>query len=237
MAQAVLTLTGADADRLRAAAQKVVDHHRVLRSRFVAAPSGAVVAAIAADAELPWTVVDLDEHGAEDVVAERIESIVAAQRVQPFDLAAPPLLRFVLVRHGASSTLVVTNHHLILDGWSAPLVLADVLAVYATGTPYTSVASGGATGDFGDYLTMIAGRDRAQGLAAWRRSSPCRGRDDGSRRPGTGGRRAAPRLRDPPRRRDHLLLESVAREHGSTLATVVQVAWAVLVSRLTGIGW
>ncbi|GAB08128.2 putative non-ribosomal peptide synthetase, partial [Gordonia amarae NBRC 15530] len=235
VAQAVLTLSGADADRLRAAAQKVIDHHRVLRSRFVAAPSGAVVAAVAADAELPWTVVDLDEHGTEDVVAERIESIVAAQRVRPFDLATPPLLRFVLVRHGASSTLVVTNHHLILDGWSAPLVLADVLAVYATGTPYTSVASGGATGDFGDYLTMITGRDRAQGLAAWREVlAPV----EGATMVAAGQVPEADALpRDYETRLDPettSLLESVAREHGSTLATVVQVAWAVLVSRLTG---
>ena len=38
-------------------------------------------------------------------------------------------------------------------------VLADMLALYATGSTYTDQVSGGATGDFGDYLRTIAGRD------------------------------------------------------------------------------
>ena len=82
--------------------------------------------------------------------------------------SAPPLLRFVLVRHGDSATLIVTNHHIILDGWSGPLVLADMLALYATGSTYTEQVSGGATGDFGDYLRTIAGRDDDAAFAAWR---------------------------------------------------------------------
>ena len=60
-------------------------------------------------------------------VTARIDDLVTQQRVPPFDLGVPPLIRFVLVRDGDSATLIVTNHHTILDGWSGPLVLADML--------------------------------------------------------------------------------------------------------------
>ncbi|WP_062393759.1 non-ribosomal peptide synthetase [Gordonia phthalatica] len=234
VAQAVLELgTGVDGAKLKAAAETVLDAHRVLRSGFVPTPSGAVAAVVPAHVDLPWTEIVLDAASTD--VSAQIQQIADEQRVLPFDLTAPPLLRFVLVRHGDTATLVVTNHHIILDGWSGPLVLADVLAVYATGSTYTSQAAGAATGDFGDFLRLVAGRDKSEALDAWRRVLAG---IEGPTLVSTGV--AATRDMAP---RDHEItvapdlladLESVARAHNATLSTVLQLGWAVFLSRLTG---
>ncbi|MEZ5210151.1 non-ribosomal peptide synthase/polyketide synthase [Gordonia sp. (in: high G+C Gram-positive bacteria)] len=236
VAQAVLDLAaGFDEERLRAAGQHVLDHHRVLRSGFVTAASGAMVAVVPEWVDLPWSVIDLGDVG-DVVAAERVADIAAEQKVLPFELDAPPLLRFVLVRYGDRASLISTNHHLILDGWSGPLVLADVLAVYATGATYTEQAAGGEAGDFGDFLKLVARRDDAAGLRAWREVlAPVEGQTLVSSGRAVSADGQLPQELDLDLRSELVAdLESLARAHGSTLATVLQLGWAVLLSRLTG---
>ena len=49
----------------------------------------------------------------------------------PFDLASGPLLRVRLVRRAAEDhVLVVTFHHIICDGWSIGVMLAELAALY-----------------------------------------------------------------------------------------------------------
>ncbi|HVR07894.1 MAG TPA: amino acid adenylation domain-containing protein, partial [Thermoanaerobaculia bacterium] len=58
---------------------------------------------------------------------------------QPFDLAAGPLLRTVLLRLGpADHLLVLVLHHIVADGWSVPIFVRELAALYAafsTGAP------------------------------------------------------------------------------------------------------
>ncbi|MGU3423280.1 condensation domain-containing protein, partial [Methylobacterium sp. D54C] len=52
-------------------------------------------------------------------LADRLAALADEERARPFDLARAPLLRLVLVRTGPDRHhLVLTVHHLILDGWS-----------------------------------------------------------------------------------------------------------------------
>ncbi|GAC71059.1 putative non-ribosomal peptide synthetase [Gordonia soli NBRC 108243] len=230
--QAVLELGGdIDAARLRTAAADLLAHHRVLRTGYVRTESGSVVAVVVPEVELPWQVVELDP--AADAVAA-VAEVAAAERVLPFDMTAPPLIRFVLVTHSDTASLVVTNHHILLDGWSGPLVLADVLALYARGTTFTDLQAPQA-GDFGDYLRHIASADREQGLAAWRDVlAPLE-------EPTIVSSDVEVTATSLPR--DHVesvdaeltaAIEQVARSRGVTLTTILQFAWSVLLSRLTG---
>ena len=46
--------------------------------------------------------------------------------------AAPPLLRFALIRLSADEhRLVLTNHHILMDGWSMPVLVRELLTLYA----------------------------------------------------------------------------------------------------------
>ena len=52
-----------------------------------------------------------------------------------------------------------------MDGWSAPVLVRELLAAYAAGG---SAASLPRVTPYRDYLAFIAGQDRAAALAAWR---------------------------------------------------------------------
>ena len=78
-------------------------------------------------------------------------------------------MRFALIRLAAERhRLLISNHHLLMDGWSAPMLVRELLAAYAAGG---SVASLPRVTPYRDYLSFIAGQDRAAALAAWRRGA------------------------------------------------------------------
>ena len=43
-------------------------------------------------------------------------------------------MRFALIRLAAERhRLLISNHHLLMDGWSAPVLVRELLAAYARG--------------------------------------------------------------------------------------------------------
>ncbi|WP_344716283.1 amino acid adenylation domain-containing protein, partial [Gordonia defluvii] len=234
VAQAVLQLDGnVDIDRLHGAAQGLLEHHRVLRSGFVRTSSGTVVAVVPPSAEVGWRVVDL-MGTTSDVVAQRVAEIADAEQVNPFDLSDPPLIRFVAVRTESGVRLVVTSHHILVDGWSSPLVIADLLALYATGSTYTGQVNTSGN-DFADFLALPPVADDAESMAAWRNLLlPLE-------EPTLVAANSVPTSDQLPRDRIVVLdpelsaaIEDAARTRGVTVAVIMQFAWAVLLSRLTG---
>ncbi|OZD08144.1 hypothetical protein CH275_06230 [Rhodococcus sp. 06-235-1A] len=62
-----------------------------------------------------------------------VERLLVAERDRPFRLDTPPLVRFLLI-HSATgrTTLALTCHHTILDGWSVPLLVEQLFGAYGT---------------------------------------------------------------------------------------------------------
>src|SRR6266487_4120129 len=230
--QVVLELAGElDGGGLRAAAGRLLARYGCLRAGFVRRRSGEPVQVIAAAAALPWAQADLSGL---DGPAQRAElgRLLAADRARRFDLAAPPLIRAALVRLGpARHALVLTAHHILLDGWSLPLVVRDLFALYA-GDP----AALPPVAPFRDYLAWLAGQDCQAARDAWRQALA--GLAEPTLVAAAVGRGGATVL---PQRLDVALdeeltsgLAAAARGRGLTLNTVVQGAWALLLSVLTG---
>ncbi|SUA45157.1 Dimodular nonribosomal peptide synthase [Nocardia africana] len=230
--QATLTLAGqVDTARMRAAAQTVIDRHDSLRTAFVesaAGPRQIVMSGVRAD----WHDSDLTEiadAGERERERRRITDTASA----PFDPARPPLLRFHLIRTGATEfELLLTNHHIVLDGWSMPLLIHELLTLYAAdGDPATLAAAG----SYRDYLHWLHSQDRDAAITAWQHvlagmDSPTlvTGRPD----------RTVPA--DNSEVSANLSAETTAaitdlsRAYGVTANTTVQVAWALLLTTLTG---
>lgn len=146
-----------DASRLRAALNSVLERHPQLRAAFPTVSSGEPVAVIPALTEPEWAEADLPDESAAETLAE-------AAQVRPFELAKPPLLRALLVRLPGRTRLVLTYHHVLLDGWSIPLLLAELRRAYA-GSPRPSVA------ELRDYFDWLGERDREAATRAWQASS------------------------------------------------------------------
>ncbi|MET4225794.1 non-ribosomal peptide synthetase [Oerskovia enterophila] len=88
------------------------------------------------------------DAGHHDAVRRALDEIMADELDRPFDLARPPLLRLVVVHlgthEGAGHRLVVTNHHVLLDGWSVPFLVDLLLGAYVrrVGAPAGATPSG-----------------------------------------------------------------------------------------------
>ncbi len=234
--QLVLDLTGPlDTARLTAAAQSVLDRHANLRAGFRQTAEGQWLQVVAARAEAPFTVLDVTASTTPEAEAE---AVAERERSQPFDLRRPPLLRWALVRTGDERhRLILTNHHILLDGWSMPVLMTQMFGHYRSATAGTTDQSPAATHvrPYGDYLAWLAGVDRSAAESAWREALA--GVEEPTLvAPGFG----AERTRVPERVRALVPAEvageltALARSWGVTLNTLVQVVWGVVLGGLTG---
>lgn len=212
-----------DTARLRSAADAALARHANLRTAFEVTAAGAPVQIVSAAAVLPWRELELPAATGADV------RTLEAERLLPFDLTAPPLLRFLLLRLDDGRTrFAVTCHHLLLDGWSIPLLLREIMAEYAGLTiepppPYRR------------YLEWLARQDDSRSRPVWAETlagitAPMLLADTVSVHAPTGVPRERAFDLDPAQTR---ALTRLAAEHEVTMNTVVQAAWAILLARTT----
>jgi len=220
-----------DAAAARAAGQALLDRHANLRAGFRRSAKGEAVAVIAAQVALPWSELDLSALPTAEAEAG-LAAHLAAEWEQRFDLAKPPLFRMSLVRMGpASQRLIFTHHHILLDGWSTPLLVREFFALYQAGG---STAKLPAVLPYRDYLAWLASWDREGAKQAWRQAlaevePTLVTAADPLRAPVVPAQVTA----DLPADLSDRLIE-LARERGLTVNTLVQVGWGILVSTLTG---
>jgi natural product biosynthesis luciferase-like monooxygenase protein/amino acid adenylation domain-containing protein len=123
-------LSGAlDVPALRAAFESVVARHESLRTRFVEV-LGRPLQIVEPRRRLPLPVVDLTGVAA-DLTAAVVAGIVQAEARYSFRLEQLPLLRLTLIRTASDRhALALSVHHIIWDGWSMSIFLADLAAFY-----------------------------------------------------------------------------------------------------------
>ncbi len=126
-----LRLGGAlDAAALERALGEVVRRHEALRTTF-AESGGAPVQAIAPFAGFQLAIEDFSELDAADADAT-VQRRAAEEAARPFDLAAGPLFRAVLLRiDEVDHVLLVSMHHAVSDGWSMNVLVRELSALYA----------------------------------------------------------------------------------------------------------
>ena len=150
---------------LEASIQAVVGRYASLRAAFRHEQLSRPVQVVLPRAAVPWQLIDLSGLDAAEQ-QQRLAEILEEDRLERFDLAAPPLMRFALIKLSADRhRLLMSNHHLLMDGWSAPIFVRELLEVYAR---HGSAASLPRVTPYRDYLSFIAGQDRKSDLLAWR---------------------------------------------------------------------
>ncbi|MFF2556663.1 amino acid adenylation domain-containing protein [Nocardia sp. NPDC058058] len=227
--QAVIDVEGElDPTRLTAATRALVQRHEVLRAGFAQSGERAVQV-IAARAQAPC-----EYREAFGATESELDAIAAQELSKPFDVAMPPLIRFLCLAMGERRyRLVITNHHLILDGWSMPLLFAELVGLYETSGDDSGFAP---PVPFGDYLTWLSGRDTERAREVWARSladldgptlvAPAAPRADTTTAPVA---HAVPLPDDAAER-----LRALAVSCQVTVNTIVQSTWALLLGTLTG---
>jgi amino acid adenylation domain-containing protein len=120
-----------DEAAFRAAVAVVVARHDALRTSIDLTGYSVPVQLVHAAAEVPAAWRDL--RGADEAgIRRELTAFVAAERAQPFDLAAgTPLIRVCAQVTGDDTWFCVfTQSHAILDGWSNQLLLMELVEVY-----------------------------------------------------------------------------------------------------------
>nr|WP_083336057.1 non-ribosomal peptide synthetase [Mycobacteroides saopaulense] len=216
-----------DPAKLGDAVQAVVARHPHLAARFCD-QFEQPLQIIPADPAAPWRYVELTDDGPGFGVDEQIEQICVAERAAVCDLAEQPAFRAVLIRVGEDRyRFVLTNHHIVLDGWSMPILMQEIFAGYH-GMRLPAAAS------YRSFVTWLAERDHSTAHAAWREALA--GFDTpvlvGPPQKLQFGRRSVDSFRVPSK--TTRALTKLARSHQTTVSIVLQGAWALLLSSLTG---
>ncbi|WP_437926828.1 amino acid adenylation domain-containing protein [Sorangium sp. So ce291] len=234
--QVTCRLEGAlDEGAFRRAWEAVVEHHGVLRSTFAwegaDEPLQVVRRGVAAAIEIE--VEDWRGAGAEEWRA-RAAARLEADRARGFDLARGPLMRLSLLRVGDEAHLVLwSHHHLLLDGWSAALVLKDAFSAY------DALRAGRAAAlpprrRYREYIAWLRELDAGAAEPFWRGALA-----------GFGAATPLPLERVPPAAGKSgygaevvslseaatARLSRFTQQHRVTPSTLVQAAWALVLSR------
>ena len=174
-----------------------------------------------------------------DQQAARIDALMLDERMKGFDLKRAPLCRVMVVRMGATRWRVLWSyHHLILDGWSEPLILRTVFQAY---NAYLA-GSKPAAGNHPPYRNFVAWSESQEPSLAqrfWQQQL------EGFTHP-VSIKDPSPAVTPPSSHEvshgwDKLSLsqdetaglEGVVRRNGLTLSTLLHGAWSLLMHRRT----
>ncbi|MCB0944115.1 MAG: non-ribosomal peptide synthetase, partial [Mycobacterium sp.] len=216
-----LTVTGdLDTERLREAVHAVVGRHPNLAARFVE-QFGEPVQVLPVDPQIAWQHVEFDTD-----VEQRVEQLCAAERTAVCDLANQPTFRAALITMpGNRHRLVLTIHHIVIDGWSLPILLQEIFTSYYGQRLAAPVG-------YRSFVSWLAGQDGDVAQGTWREVFEGFQTPTLVAPPAAAGRRDVASFRVS----EHVTraVGELARSQRTTINTVLQAAWAQLLTSLTG---
>ncbi|PYT09293.1 MAG: non-ribosomal peptide synthetase, partial [Acidobacteria bacterium] len=170
-----------------------------------------------------------------DEQQSRLEEYLSSDKERGFVFSKAPLMRLSLIQLGERAyRFVWTRHHLLMDGWSVPLLLKEVFAYYESYSRGEQLELAERR-PYGDYIAWLQQQDLSKAESHWRETL------DGFTTPTPlpldrqfSGR--SPEHGEYLDQRISLTQEVTARlqeftrRHRLTVNTIVQGAWALLLS-------
>ncbi len=216
-----------DGSRLRAAIKVVTTRHPALRTALVWDGVDQSVQAVRSTVEVPWEEIQRPDWNEEDVAA------FAEQRRQAgFNFTEAPLHRVAVVSISPEDHhLVWEFNHIICDGWSAAMVLREVLSIY------NGVELLPDPPPFREFLAWHERQDAASDLSYWAEllggfATP---NTFALRPPTSDSSFSAGQHTQSIAGAELDSLREFARDRGITLNTLLQGAWAIVQSRYSGV--
>ncbi len=239
---AALRLLGKlDVAALRATLDRLVARHESLRTHFVAIDGVPYQQISPADCGFELRREDLSSLTAEDREAA-VARLTAEEASAPFDLSAGPLIRGrLLTLADDEHVLLITQHHIVTDGWSLGILVREVAALYTAFSRGETDPLPPLAIQYADYAQWqrgwLRGEELTRQVEIWREQL-----------------RGAPALLELPLDRSRPAVQSYAgssvplvlspeltanlrvfsQRHGVTLFMTLLSAWGLLLSRLSG---
>ncbi|HKP13854.1 MAG TPA: amino acid adenylation domain-containing protein, partial [Blastocatellia bacterium] len=216
----------ADIEVVERSWQEVIERHAALRSEFVWEGLREPVQVVRRGVKLGVEHRDLRGQSAAQQEAA-IGEYLGEDRRRGFELGEGPLLRLGVLRCGEQSyEIVLSHHHIIMDGWSTGIALGEALGI----------GKERARRPYREYIEWLKRQDVRKAESYWRE------RLKGLQGPTRLGAMKASAEQEKEYAEQLLVLsaeatarlQGVAREQNLTLNTVVEGAWALLMSRYSG---
>lgn len=227
-----------DVDVFREAWQRIVDRHSILRTIFFWDTQSQPHQVVKRRTILPFDYYDWQDLPDCEQEA-RLEDLLATERRDGFDLGSAPPLRIKLFRLGDRRYLLIrSHHHILLDAWCTSLILTELKDHYANLIQHERTVEDVGPA-FSDYIAWLLQRNMAAAEQFWRSylqgfSEPTPLAID---RPITDDQQMIREVKDVRRFLSEETTEALqtwARHNHLTLNTMVQAAWALLLSRYSG---
>ncbi|MFM0737982.1 amino acid adenylation domain-containing protein [Paraburkholderia xenovorans] len=160
-----------DANALRLSCDALIARHEALRTTFTESGDG-VLQTVHAPSRCPWHASDVSILAA-GVRETRAADIARADEAKSFDLSSGPLMRAHLIRLDANTHwLALTTHHIVSDGWSADVMLAELASFYRAYAMSEAVSLAPLPIQYADFALWqrrwLDAGERERQLAFWR---------------------------------------------------------------------
>ncbi|MFB2837782.1 non-ribosomal peptide synthetase [Floridanema evergladense] len=238
--QLLCTLKGdLDLPIFQEAWQQVVSRHPVLRTSFHWEEIEKPLQMVNKWIDLSWICHDWQNFTKAEQ-QERLENFLKSDRKKTFDLSEVPLMRFTLIQlEEQTYQFIWSHHHILFDGWSMQIILKEVFVLYEANYRGESLSLTPSR-PYRDYIYWLQQQDIEKAKTFWKETLkgfefPTPFRVDKKSR------------EDKPEEQqnyDEQLftlskeitenLQYLARQHHLTLNTLVQGAYALLLSCYSG---
>ena len=227
-----------DPSRLRSAIQQVIARHPIARTAFVWENLKQPLQVVRRVVDVPFEFLDWSDRSPAEQLAG-VEAFRRADRHLGFTLTKVPLLRFTLMRLAPDSHyLVCSCHHLLMDRWCLGIFWQEAFTFYTSATEPDPVSMEQVRG-FRDYINWIQGQDRSKAERYWCAAlkgftipTPVTAAAES---PNGGQTHTEPSGCPIELSVDETrALRTFARQHGLTVSTVIQGAWALLLNHFSG---
>jgi amino acid adenylation domain-containing protein/non-ribosomal peptide synthase protein (TIGR01720 family) len=214
----------------RQAWQRVVERHSVLRTAFHYSELEKPLQVVYDNVELPWQ--ELDWCGLEAAKQQaKLTEFLESDCNSGFNLQQPPLMRCAVIRLEANKyQFIWSHHHLLMDGWCNGILLTEVFTLYKAFCQSEDVTLPSPI-PYGNYILWLQQQNPEQAESYWRKQL------QDFTAPTVLGIRSvnverlyATSLQGI----GYEAMQNFVRQHRLTLNTLVQGAWALLLSRYSG---
>ncbi|NUM34973.1 MAG: amino acid adenylation domain-containing protein [Candidatus Brocadiae bacterium] len=212
--------------------QKAIQRHAVLRTGFFWENRPEPCQIVFEKAPISWQEEDYSSFSTEDQ-KQKISSFLEKDLDHTFDLCRPPLFRLILIRLAQEKyCFLVSYHHLILDAWAIQCLFRETLAIYQGKTSLPEVRA------YKDYIAWIESQDKENAEKFWRQFLA--GFQSPTPLPGNSLAISKSQTTEYQERetllsyRETQALDSFIRQNRLTWSTLIQGAWAIVLSWYSG---
>ena len=149
--------------------QKVVDRYSIFRTIFIWKNRQEPLQIVLKEVLIPWQNLDWRKLDFQEQ-QRQLKQLMLSQRKQGFNFRQAPLMNFTLVRLADDNYKFIWNHHhILMDGWCLSIIFKEVLSFYEAQRQGVSCQLSKPT-PYSDYIAWLNSQDKDAAVEFWQQN-------------------------------------------------------------------